>query len=144
MMVITLFLMAMGRPCSSHIWFCAFAAQPARRQVPAGTSGLSHQYPRPVPPSRQTQGEQDFDPNILSSLVGGLNPLQMLGPAPSFAPDIDEPSHKRTHEQMQQLPQVSLVGFLFSHVPLPLHVCLALGWICLSCIIHSTFRPPGG
>lgn len=61
---------------------------------------MSHQYPQPVPPSRQTQGEPEFDPNLL------LTNLQLLGQAPSFCPDPEEPSHKRTHEQMQQMPPV--------------------------------------
>ncbi|KAL3142237.1 hypothetical protein ABBQ38_002582 [Trebouxia sp. C0009 RCD-2024] len=84
------------------------SALPVRRQQPTGTSSLTHQYPRPAPPIRQNQGEQEFDPNILSGLVG-LSPLQLLGQAPSFAPDAEEPSHKRTHEQMQQMPPMALL-----------------------------------
>ena len=89
----------------SFLLVCASAALPVRRQQPAGSSAMS-QYPRPAPPGRQSQTDQEFDPNILSSMVG-FNPLELLGNAPSFAPDAAEPGHKRTHDQMQQMPQVT-------------------------------------
>ena len=65
------------------------------------------QYPRPAPPSRPSQTDQEFDPNLLSTMVG-FNPLELLGNAPSFAPDAAEPGHKRTHDQMQQMSQVTI------------------------------------
>ena len=144
----TVAILSVCRGQSTKSGCLACAAPPVRRQQPTGTTA-STQYSRPVPTTRQNQGDQEFDPNILSSMVG-FNPLDLLGNAPSFAPDGGESGHKRTHDQMQQMPQVrcplpAILAVL--HCQLPNAVVPSSSSLCRCCMttlsnLHALVRGP--